>query len=259
MKIKRKIVKRYREDGFRGVMYRIPGFVWEESKPLIRQISGRIIGLKGNQVNYYNLRIDLSNDQISPRLKGRFFLNEYEKSELELIEEYLPQDKPVIELGGCIGVTSCKINQKLDNPQKHIVLEANPSLIPDLKRNKDLNSAKFEVRNLAYHPTDKEVSFNIHEDFIGGSIQRKTSKNIDVKATSLEDILDEKGWDSAVLVSDIEGGEIGLLKRENDVLEERISKAIIEGHPFIDSRFDRLVSILDKEIISKKENTVVLQ
>lgn len=258
MSIKKKIVKRYQEDGFRGIVTRIPNFIWEESKPLIRRISGRLIELRDNQVTYHDLIIDLSNNQISPRFKGRFYLNEYEKNELELIEEHLPRDKPVIELGGCIGVMSCKINQKLDDPQNHIVLEANPSLIPDLKRNKRLNGANFEIRNLAYHPRNKEVPFNIHKDFVGGSIQRKTDKTIDTKAASLEEILNEKGWESAVLISDIEGGEIELLKEEKDVLEERISTAIIESHPFIDDRFDKLASNLDKEVTSKKGNTLVL-
>lgn len=258
MKIKKKIVKRYQKDGFKGVLTRIPGFVWEESKPLIRRVSGRVIELRGNQVNYHGLRVDLSNKQISPRWKGRFFLDEYEENELELIEEHLPRDKPVIELGGGIGVMSCKINQKLDKSQKHIVLEANPSLIPDLKRNKKLNNSNFEIRNLAYHHKDNEVSFNIHEEFVGGSIQRKTGKTIDIEAVSLGDILEEKGWENAVLVSDIEGGEVGLLKKEKDILEKRIETAIIESHPFIDDSFKELIPNLEKDVIAKKGNTVVL-
>jgi len=53
----------------------------------------------------------------------------------------------VLELGGCLGVLSCTINKRLGDPTKHVVLEANPALIPYLRGNREINRAAFIVTN----------------------------------------------------------------------------------------------------------------
>jgi FkbM family methyltransferase len=253
MKIKHRAIKKYRKDGAYGIIKRIPSFVVEESFPHRKKLAGKIIELRGNLITYNDIKLDLSNENLSTQLKGRFWFGEYEEDESRLVDDYLPQDKPVIELGGCIGLTACKINKKLEKPGKHVVLEANPNLISSLERNKELNEAKFEIINKAYDPEKKEVEFYIHDKFVGGSVQRETDKQVKIEAINIQKILENKGWDEAVLICDIEGGEYKLLDNKSEL--QGLSLAIVETHNFVDSPEKPLK---DFKILDSSESVKVL-
>ena len=84
------------------------------------------------EVNYENYTF-LSDNQMGGRMK----LGKYEVEEIKLLELIPDINRlSVLELGGCLGVVSVILNKKLDNPEKHIVIEANPKLIKYLEHNK---------------------------------------------------------------------------------------------------------------------------
>jgi 16S rRNA A1518/A1519 N6-dimethyltransferase RsmA/KsgA/DIM1 with predicted DNA glycosylase/AP lyase activity len=69
----------------------------------------------------------------------------FEKHERETIKRCLDPNLPVVEVGGCIGVVACTTNRLLQEPSKHVVVEANPDLVPVLEANRQLNQCEFVV------------------------------------------------------------------------------------------------------------------
>src|SRR5262249_50614366 len=78
-------------------------------------------------------------------MRGKFTADTYELPERALAKRHLPPTATVLELGGCIGVVACVINHILQQPRRHVVVEGNPSIIPVLKRNRDLNGCAFQI------------------------------------------------------------------------------------------------------------------
>ncbi len=78
-----------------------------------------------------------------------FWRDKYEADERKLIKQFISSDDSVIELGACLGIVSCITNRLLKNPSKHLVVEANPYLIPWLVRNQMLNDAGFLIEHCA--------------------------------------------------------------------------------------------------------------
>src|ERR1700722_6435882 len=81
--------------------------------------------------------------------RSAFVFGEYEAGERKLIRQFLRGDDRVIELGGGIGVLSCLVNSPLTARTQHLVVEANPELIPILRRHRELNRAGFEIETCA--------------------------------------------------------------------------------------------------------------
>jgi hypothetical protein len=73
----------------------------------------------------------------------------YELPERRAVQRHLRRDLPVIELGGSLGVVACITNKLLTDPTAHVVVEANPHAIPQLRLNKALNHCGFEIVNSA--------------------------------------------------------------------------------------------------------------
>ncbi|MEK7563579.1 MAG: FkbM family methyltransferase [Patescibacteria group bacterium] len=204
---------------------------------------GYCIELLGNSWKLDGLRFSLNDPSIARKLKSRFFWGTYENKERRLVRKHLPRDLPVIEGGGSIGVVSCVMNSLLKHPEDHVVIEANPRLIGILTKNRDQNGCKFEIINAAVDQSGKDITFYLHEKFVGGSAQRKTETPVTVPSINIKDILEKKGWKKASLVLDIEGAEIDLIDKEADVLQKLIAVLIVEMHDMISKPSDIVASL----------------
>ncbi|MCA9137824.1 MAG: hypothetical protein KDB00_13725 [Planctomycetales bacterium] len=80
---------------------------------------------------------------------------DWERTEQIDARHYVRPDHQVLELGGCYGVVSCVINQILNNPECHVVVEPEQAVIPALRRNRDAHQAHFQIFNgiVARQPT----------------------------------------------------------------------------------------------------------
>ena len=56
----------------------------------------------------------------------------------------LPSDR-VLELGGRYGTVSCLVNNRLDDPTKHVMIEPDDKVIAALLRNRDSHNSFFSV------------------------------------------------------------------------------------------------------------------
>ncbi len=159
-------------------------------------------------VDYNNFTF-LTDEWMGNRMK----VNKYEVEELELIKS-IPDihNLTVLELGGCLGVTSVNINSKLLNKENHVVVEANPKLKRYLEHNKKLNKCEYTVKNCILSQNSDGVFYS-YDKLVAGSAHRLDSKESNkvkhiVEVTTPKQLEEEYNLIFDFLVIDIEGGEL---------------------------------------------------
>jgi FkbM family methyltransferase len=192
---------------------------------------GLASGLRGHRVVVEGCHFDLSDPQIGLEIRGRFVRGAYERDELRLLEVVLDPSRPVVELGGCLGVVSAVTNRRLADRTQHVVLEANPALLPILERHRAMNGAGFAIRHGALAYGSETVELFLHRTLVtASSAQMRQGRAVRVPATTLTALLDEAGFASVTLIADVEGAERELIEHEPEVLS-RVDAALIELHP----------------------------
>jgi FkbM family methyltransferase len=164
------------------------------------------------------------------KFRGRFVLGTYEKEEATYLAQFLDPGDCVLELGACLGYVSCLVNTILDDKQKHVVMEANPKLINYIERNKKENNCGFHIENAIISDLATNA-FYIHDLIVGSSQKRKTPHKIEVNGVRISQLESDYDLSFNVLIMDIEGGELELLRNHQDEISgfERI---FMELHPF---------------------------
>ena len=112
--------------------------------PRLEQASGWLFDRLGGEYRLRGMRFIVLRELTRQGFRGPFLLGLYEMPE-RLLLHHLPTDSTLLDLGGCLGVLSCLANRRLRNPAGHVVVEANPALIPVLTANRDRNGARFTV------------------------------------------------------------------------------------------------------------------
>ena len=206
---------------------------------------GRWAERLGNRTCVDGLSIYLDNPLLPVYFKGILVLDKYEKDERQVIEEYLPEGEPVIELGASIGVVSCKVNRRLKAPEKHVVVEANPELIPTLQKNRDINGCKFAIIEAAIGYGSDTVTFFSNGMSLAGSIYLGGGEKWEVSTKSLQSIAEEAKFDRFTLICDIEGSEIGMLEHEMDFIREHVGLLLMETHEETPYKEDGVKKVLE--------------
>jgi len=166
----------------------------------------------------------------SMQFRASFFLKDYEKEEIYFVQKYVKNSDSVLELGACLGILSCLTNIRLDDNEKHVVVEANPYLINTINENKIKNKCGYNILNLAVSNLPS-VEFFINKTHVtGSSLLSSQAMKVKVPGISLSELVAKYGPFN-VLIIDIEGSEVDIL-RERLPCEE-ISTIIIEIHDSI--------------------------
>jgi FkbM family methyltransferase len=197
-----------------------------------RQVAGRIVEGMGNRVRINGAVFSTNSPLIETSQKGEMLFGWHEREERRLLKRWLRVDLPIVEFGGGLGVISCLANRRLDRPEKHVVVEANPEIVPLLEQNRVLNGCRFRVVNKALVHGKEAVEFGINSRFTASRIDGPGT-SISVGATTLAAIADESGFDQISLICDIEGAETALVEHEIDALRKRVRMFLVEIHPGI--------------------------
>jgi len=178
--------------------------------------------------------INTDSDRITPKTVADIFWKIYESAEVRFIEKYLDASLDVIEIGGGIGVLSCRICSLLYNRSKLIVLEADPNLSLVIENNVNFNYTKCDctIINSAveYRSDGESVKFKKGKTNTTGKILNEgiEEKCIEIPSTSLSAVV-RKVSGSYAIVSDIEGSEVGIFLEDRESLS-RCEQIIIELH-----------------------------
>ena len=163
--------------------------------------------------------------------RSQFYYDLFEKEERQLIREFIQADDRVLELGACIGIVSCLTNRRLlHTPEKHVVVEPNPNLVPYIEKNRQLNNCKFNIERCMI-ADEMNPSFYVDKQITRGSAQQEADHNIEVKACRVAE-LEKRYGEFDVLIMDIQGGEAELLQLEKDALAH-FRLVVVEMHPHI--------------------------
>jgi FkbM family methyltransferase len=163
------------------------------------------------------------------RLRGQFQIKSYERAERRFLKKYIDPESSVLELGGCIGIVACVTNRLLKFPEHHVVVEANPELLPYLEQNKTHTGSSFAIENCMV--SDKPMNdFYIGPSIGESSVRRKTLKKISVPGCTIGDLEQKHGLRFDTLIIDIEGAEL-VFFRENKTWLQHLNTVIIETHP----------------------------
>ncbi len=206
---------------------------WLARSPLDnRWLIGRLVELGGNRVTVDGLTFSLDNPLIRTRDKCTVCAGRHEAPERALVRSQLAPGLPAIELGGGIGIVSCSINKKLARPRDHIVVEANPDLIPTLETNRRLNRCEYEIRHAALAYDGDEAVLEV-DSWGTGRVGGGGTRRAVVATTTRAKLLRETGVAHVSLVVDIEGAEADLVEQEGTLLGERVRTLIVETHPSV--------------------------
>lgn len=154
----------------------------------------------------------------------------YEKTELEFVRKHIDNNCDVIDLGSGVGRVACVAGKKLSIDNKMICVEANIGLIKTLRHNilKNIANKKIHVVNGVVGYGDKSaVGFSNEENFLVS--KTVTSEKNQVKTITLKKLITQYGISDYILVSDIEGAEVNIMKKDGDSLL-KCRKMIIEFH-----------------------------
>ncbi len=192
--------------------------------------AGKLVELRGNMVTLEGYRLSVDSPAISTRFKTRFLLDTHEKLIRKAVKRFLDPRLPVVEFGGCIGAVACLTNKRMECPGRHVVVEANPSLVPLLEANRNRNSCKFTVLHRALAYGTDGVAFRMSEEFLASSVHRTNGRPVKMPSICLQQIVDRFGFDQINLICDVESAEIELVRSEPDCLRKVVRTFVVEAH-----------------------------
>ncbi len=192
---------------------------------------GRLVELTGNRIRIEGLKFSVDCPAVTTSHKSTLWFGKHELEERALLHRHLPSGLPVVEFGGGLGVVSCLANRKLACPDRHVVVEAAPSMAALLERNRDLNDCQFRVVNAALAYGAPTVTFDIDASFVGSRLDGEFGTKVTVPTITLGQILDEAGFNRFSLICDIEGAEADLVGHELSLIADRAAFILVEIHP----------------------------
>lgn len=193
-------------------------------------IVGFFLKLTNSNIKYQDKLFSIPRNMTSPLFLGSFYFIGIEEDEILAIDKYLNKEAIVLELGGCLGFVSCYLNEKLINPENHVVLEANPHLIDFLEKNKNHNNSKFKIINKMIS-NKKQNTFYIGKSIHSSSANKKSGRACTIQGISILQLQHDLGLNFDTLIMDIEGGEYDLFKT-TDFSKLGVKTLIFELHDF---------------------------
>jgi FkbM family methyltransferase len=225
---------------------------------------GRLVELCGNRVPFNGITLDLDNPLIPTPSKSTLLFGIYETAELDLTRRFIDRSIPTVELGGSIGGIACVTNRLLANPDKHVVVECNPTLVETLAKNRRINQCQFTLVEAALAYGGDTVSFST-DGFLQGRINRVGGEGFAVSSTTLARLLDAHGFETINLISDCEGAEVDLVANEPELLRQKVKWLIMETHAEhlgegpIDAMLRRLTELGFETMAVERTNVVALR
>jgi len=171
--------------------------------------------------------------ELDRSFRGRFDWDSYERVEREFVARYLDATDSLLELGGCLGGVACVANERLADPSKHVVVEANPNLIPALTHNRDRNGCRFQIEHGMVSRLS-DGTFFIYESILDCSGTARLDAGppravLKVPVTTIREIEAKYHLNFNAVILDIEGGELPFLEENSEFLSG-VDLLIVEFH-----------------------------
>ena len=203
-----------------------------------RRRVARHVAQHGWDFEFHGLRIRLP-EGTDANVASALLRGKYEAEEIRMIQSYLPKDRPVIELGGSLGVVSAIIGNHLHPDTPHLVVEANPHLQNICLENAQSpkKSQSIEVLQSAVSYGEPLVQFEVAKNPHASGLKLRSAseslETIDAPAIALATLYEKLGHpDGFSLVCDIEGGEADMMVHDSAIVA-KAGVVVMELHPTI--------------------------
>ena len=130
-------------------------------------------------------------------------INNIEKPEQDLVNEYILENDIVLELGARYGSVSCIINSKLNNKKNQVVVEPDDRVWDALEQNKINNNCEFDI--VKGFISNKKLDLTNLDDCNGYGATFVENNNSNIPSYSLDEIQNKYNLQFNVLVADCEG------------------------------------------------------
>jgi len=167
--------------------------------------------LRGGRIRHQGRILTLDSEIVLPWVKNLIFWGMYESAELRLIDRHLPNDVSVIELGGSLGIVTSHIANRIVGSL--VTVEADPRLISMLAANAGPTVTVVNAA-ISYDSTHSYVGIDFGESSLSGRISSNGRPDASVPRITLSGLISKHRIGAFALVSDIEGGEIGIFRRD---------------------------------------------
>ena len=214
------------------------------------------------------VKLQLPEYMLGTDIATRIRRGDYEKDERVLVSERVPPSARVLEVGACVGAVSVTVNARLADRTQHVVVEANPRLVPLLSRTKELNNAGFHVAfgmvvGPAASGSEKEgegearggARFQIFDKIVAGSAHRSDGQERDrrvvrVPTFTVAALAARHGVAFDTLIVDIEGGELAFFRENAAFLRRGVARVVAElhGNMMGDDEFNARVVLLLEDL-----------
>ena len=227
VKAVRSLARRHLPKGFRQ---RLGNWLGPLEHHVAKPLEGFFFDLQGGQFRADGCVFDIPKHLTTRAYRSCFLDGDYEDDERALIKKFLRPDDTVLECGACLGIVACVTNSLLRDKTRHVVVEANPKVIPSLYRNRELNKAGFLIEHCAVSNKSEET-FYLHPKYIvGGTSQRPSEEAVRLPGRSVRE-LDARYGPFTALIMDIEGSELDAFEAAGNLFS-RYRLVIVELHPW---------------------------
>lgn len=199
-------------------------------------VGGVLARILHDDIPCRGVRIRTDASAILPTTKAQLFWGLYERAEISFARTSLRTDLDVVELGASIGAMGSHVLRRLAPGLTYTAVEANPSLQELLARNLERASAGRHTIRVVEAAVDAspgagpQVSLHLSASSDASSLgSAGTGAAVLVRRLSLTDLVDQIPG-GFVLVCDIEGAEVGLV-RDDPAAWQACRQALIELHP----------------------------
>ena len=183
-----------------------------------------------------------------PELDSILYVNETgdpvsvkeEREEQYTANDFIEPSNTVLELGARYGVVSSVINNKLENPRNHVVLEPDKTVLTALRTNKKTHKAKFRILNGVI--SEKLLSL-AQDGYASQTVEVKLKKD-SVKTYTIDEI--EKKYDLKfdTLVADCEGCLCDFFEENKEFVEKQLKNVMYESDVPEKCDYEKIASIL---------------
>jgi FkbM family methyltransferase len=178
-------------------------------------------------------------------------INNIEKHEQDLANEYILEDDIVLELGARYGSVSCIINSKLNNKNNQVVVEPDERVWNALEKNKNSNNCAFNI--VKGFISNKKLDLTNLDCWLGGygATFIENEKTL-IPSYSLDEIKNKYNLNFNVLVADCEGF-LEVFFDENPDFYDNLRLIIFEADYAEKCNYDKIKN----KLIEKKFNKIL--
>ena len=166
--------------------------------------------------------------------------------------EYIEPTDIVLELGARYGTVSVLTSKIVENKGKLVSVEPDSSIIPTLKKNREINNAKFEILNKIISNNPKQLILD------GYSTMTVNSKELSNNTISYNEFKKQYPYKFNVLIADCEGCLYDFINMLGNDLNN-YNKILFEADQEHICDYNKIIDILQKngfKLVNKRFNVV---